>query len=97
MKVEIKSMKDLPMLPKTTATTVGVYNTGAWRSAKPVMHEDKCNKCYICWKYCPEPCIKIKDEKGGEIAPKIDYFYCKGCGICANECPKKAIEMVMEA
>ncbi|MCD4842810.1 MAG: 4Fe-4S binding protein, partial [Methanosarcinales archaeon] len=22
--------------------------------------------------------------------------YCKGCGICANECPKDAIEMVLE-
>ncbi|MEM2541039.1 MAG: 4Fe-4S binding protein, partial [Candidatus Methanomethylicia archaeon] len=22
--------------------------------------------------------------------------YCKGCGICANECPAKAIEMVLE-
>ncbi|MGB9705421.1 MAG: 4Fe-4S binding protein, partial [Pyrobaculum sp.] len=22
---------------------------------------------------------------------------CKGCGICANECPTKAIEMVPEA
>ncbi|MCK4728041.1 MAG: 4Fe-4S binding protein, partial [Desulfobacterales bacterium] len=22
--------------------------------------------------------------------------YCKGCGICAHECPKDAITMVME-
>ncbi|MGC8974292.1 MAG: 4Fe-4S binding protein, partial [Thermoproteus sp.] len=28
---------------------------------------------------------------------KIDYTYCKGCGICAHECPTKAIEMVPEA
>jgi len=27
----------------------------------------------------------------------FDYDYCKGCGICANECPKKAIEMVEES
>ncbi|TAN46417.1 MAG: pyruvate synthase, partial [Candidatus Methanoperedens sp.] len=25
-----------------------------------------------------------------------DYEFCKGCGICANECPKKAIVMVLE-
>jgi pyruvate ferredoxin oxidoreductase delta subunit len=27
---------------------------------------------------------------------RIDYDYCKGCGICAVECPRKAIEMVPE-
>jgi pyruvate ferredoxin oxidoreductase delta subunit len=26
----------------------------------------------------------------------IDYKYCKGCGICAEECPLKVIEMVEE-
>ncbi|MFA5614071.1 MAG: 4Fe-4S binding protein, partial [Methanoculleus sp.] len=26
----------------------------------------------------------------------IDLDYCKGCGICANECPKNAITMVRE-
>jgi 2-oxoisovalerate ferredoxin oxidoreductase delta subunit len=27
----------------------------------------------------------------------IDYIYCKGCGVCAEECPTKAITMVMES
>jgi Pyruvate/2-oxoacid:ferredoxin oxidoreductase delta subunit len=26
----------------------------------------------------------------------IDYNYCKGCGICAKECPAKAIIMGVE-
>jgi pyruvate ferredoxin oxidoreductase delta subunit len=26
----------------------------------------------------------------------FDYDYCKGCGICAYECPKEAIKMVDE-
>ncbi len=26
----------------------------------------------------------------------FDYRYCKGCGVCANECPVQAIEMVKE-
>ena len=28
--------------------------------------------------------------------PIINLDYCKGCGICANECPVNAIEMVLE-
>ena len=28
--------------------------------------------------------------------PRIDYDYCKGCGICAAECPCGAIAMVPE-
>jgi pyruvate ferredoxin oxidoreductase delta subunit len=38
--------------------------------------------------YCPEGAIDQNLE--------IDYNFCKGCGICANECPKKAIEMLLE-
>jgi pyruvate ferredoxin oxidoreductase delta subunit len=39
--------------------------------------------------YCPDGVI---DEEY-----TIDLMYCKGCGICANECPKQAIAMVREA
>jgi len=42
--------------------------------------------------YCPEGTI-LEDE-GGYY--KFDYDYCKGCGICAYECPSKAIEMKLE-
>jgi pyruvate ferredoxin oxidoreductase delta subunit len=30
------------------------------------------------------------------IEPTIDLEYCKGCGICAEECPVNAIEMISE-
>jgi 2-oxoacid:acceptor oxidoreductase delta subunit (pyruvate/2-ketoisovalerate family) len=39
--------------------------------------------------FCPDGAIHWKPEKDIEF----DYNFCKGCGICANECPTKAIEM----
>jgi Pyruvate/2-oxoacid:ferredoxin oxidoreductase delta subunit len=34
----------------------------------------------------------VEDEK----MKGFRYSYCKGCGICATECPKKAITMKEE-
>ena len=28
--------------------------------------------------------------------PEVNLTYCKGCGICASECPRKAISMKPE-
>ena len=30
------------------------------------------------------------------MPPRVELTYCKGCGICAVECPGNAIEMVPE-
>lgn len=68
------------------------YKTGSWRNVRPRIDFTICNKkCYLCYEYCPESCVR-KTEDG----PKIDYDYCKGCGICAHECAKKAIIMEQE-
>ena len=66
--------------------------TGDWKSKRPIVTIDKCNKCTLCYYYCPEGCVATNDE--GYFLP--DLFYCKGCGICAEECPKDAITMVEE-
>jgi pyruvate ferredoxin oxidoreductase delta subunit len=72
--------------------------TGEWRNKRPVMDASKCLAakagkvtCQICWVYCPDVCI----SQGA--GPVIDLTYCKGCGICAEECPADAIDMVPEA
>ena len=67
------------------------YKTGDWRAFKPVVDKTKCVNCLLCWIYCPDSAI-IRREKWVEV----NYEHCKGCGICAHECPTKAIEMVEE-
>lgn len=68
------------------------YKTGSWRTLRPVYDKSKCNKCGLCWVYCPEGSI-VPMEDGFF---KVDLDYCKGCGICAKECPVKAIVMIEE-
>jgi pyruvate ferredoxin oxidoreductase delta subunit len=68
------------------------YRTGDWRSQRPVYSKDKCIRCQTCYIFCPDIAIKVLED--GYI--EHDFFYCKGCGICAQECPTDAITMVDE-
>ena len=68
------------------------YKTGDWRSQRPTCDFSKCIKCGLCQIFCPEGCIGQNDEGYFEA----ELFYCKGCGICARECPTWVITMVEE-
>ncbi len=60
--------------------------TGTYRSGeKPVFNEETCINCFLCWVFCPENAIIVEIEK----VSGINYDYCKGSGICVNECPVK--------
>jgi Pyruvate/2-oxoacid:ferredoxin oxidoreductase delta subunit len=37
-----------------------------------------------------------KSPKYNKLKPVTDYAYCKGCALCAQECPVKAIKMEYE-
>jgi len=67
------------------------YKTGDWRASRPIVDQNKCTNCLLCWIFCPDAAID-RLEKFVEV----NYDYCKGCGVCANECPVKAITMVEE-
>lgn len=92
----MKGWRDLPiggvLLEGGTAAE---YISGDWRSLRPIWDKEKCIHCLICWIYCPDSSILVEDGK----VVGIDYDHCKGCGICAVECPKKvqAITMVKES
>ena len=92
MSTQKKGWKELPIagvcwIPSTE------YLTGDWRTYKPVLDLKKCNRCLICYVYCPDGAIEWT-QKAKEIA--FNYKYCKGCGICAKECRQEAIKMVLE-
>lgn len=71
--------------------------TGDWRVSHPVIDHSKCTpsktgkpSCFSCWAFCPDVVITRT------IPVTIDLEYCKGCGICAAECPTGAITMESE-
>ena len=70
-------------------------SVAGWRASRPIHDDEKCIHCMRCWIFCPDSAILVK---GGKIVG-IDYDHCKGCGICATECPKKveAITMKLES
>jgi 2-oxoacid:acceptor oxidoreductase delta subunit (pyruvate/2-ketoisovalerate family) len=68
-----------------------VIKTGDWRYQRPERDQQRCKKCGTCFIYCPTGSIYVE---GGEY--QTNYDYCKGCGICANECRADAISMVEE-
>ena len=65
----------------------------AARSARRCFKCGVCTFCYKCYNYCPDLSIYM-DAK--EKYRELDYSHCKGCGICATECPRAAIDWVKE-
>lgn len=49
----------------------------------------RCTHCDTCLVFCPDGIIFRDGENYA-----IDRAYCKGCGICVAECPRRAMEMI---
>jgi NADPH-dependent glutamate synthase beta subunit-like oxidoreductase len=52
-----------------------------------------CNECELCLIYCGDAAI-VRGANGVRFEIRLDY--CKGCGVCAAECPRGAIVMTRE-
>ena len=55
-----------------------------------VVDPDKCAVCLTCVRVCPYDVPTINAEGVAEIEAAM----CHGCGICASECPAKAIQLM---
>ncbi len=71
----------------------GLDATNALYEARRCLSCGNCFECDNCYGVCPDNAV-IKLGPGKRFS--IDYDYCKGCGLCAAECPCGAIDMVPE-
>ena len=71
----------------------GLDETNALYEARRCLSCGNCFECDNCYGVCPDNAV-IKLGSGQRF--RFNYDYCKGCGVCAQECPCGAIAMVPE-
>ncbi|MCZ7590123.1 MAG: NAD(P)-binding protein [Gaiella sp.] len=77
----------------------GLDETTALFEARRCLSCGNCFDCDNCFGVCPDNSVLKLEGADRDAAGRgyaFDYDYCKGCGICAAECPCGAIEMVPE-
>jgi heterodisulfide reductase subunit A len=58
--------------------------------SSPVVDPDKCILCLTCVRCCPYQAMEVDHEAGAAASiPEV----CQRCGICAGECPARAITL----
>ena len=74
-------------------TVGGLGEDTALLEARRCLSCGNCFECDNCYGVCPDNAV-IKLGAGRRYVFNLDY--CKGCGICVEECPCGAIEMIQE-
>lgn len=94
----VAALVDLPLdpprraAPSIYATANTPKRTGSWRQLRPVLEEEKCNRCWLCFVSCPEGAIALDERE----YPRVDLDVCKGCLLCVHECPTHAFRVERE-
>jgi 2-oxoacid:acceptor oxidoreductase delta subunit (pyruvate/2-ketoisovalerate family) len=93
----LQPILELARRRSTFEEVVGGLDEGtALFEARRCLSCGNCFSCDNCFGVCPDNAVLKLDEAGRDAAGRsyaIDYDFCKGCGICAAECPSGAIEM----
>lgn len=91
---------ELPQLPPSQRTgefgevnylTYGISTARA--EAGRCLSCGDCSRCDNCWVFCPDMAVL---KLPGSDRYRVEYTYCKGCGICAQECSCGVLEMIPE-
>lgn len=96
---EVKSGVDKTQVVRDESghRVIGVNPNLSWRQARKEAGRcfscGSCLGCDNCYGMCPDNAI-FKSGLGSKY--EIDLNYCKGCGICAEECPTASIVMIPE-
>ena len=72
----------------------GLSEENALFEARRCLSCGNCFECDNCYGVCPDNAV-IKLGPGSRF--RFNYDFCKGCGLCAAECPCGAIQMVPES
>lgn len=71
----------------------GITENQALYEAERCFSCGNCIKCNNCYYYCPDMAV---DRGGSEADYSVRIQYCKGCGLCVNECPTGSIILIEE-
>jgi len=86
--VNKKKISDAVRLKSFREVNIGLGERDAEAEANRCFSCGVCNSCDNCWIFCPDIAISRSNGKY-----TVNYDYCKGCGICVNECPRSAIHL----
>ncbi|MCB1866278.1 MAG: FAD-dependent oxidoreductase [Chromatiales bacterium] len=76
---------------------LGIDRREAQAEAQRCFSCGECFACDNCWTLCPDSAVlKTAAADAGAGGYVFDYDYCKGCGLCAHECPCGYIQMTPE-
>lgn len=71
----------------------GYTERQALREAQRCLSCGNCFECDNCFAACPEDAIV---KLGPGLRYRVDFARCTGCGVCMDQCPCHALEMIAE-
>ncbi|MCK5916348.1 MAG: FAD-dependent oxidoreductase, partial [Deltaproteobacteria bacterium] len=92
--IKIPQLKEKDRADNFSEVCLGLSLDELASEASRCFHCGSCTSCGICWFFCPDVAIAIdyeSDKNSSQIL--FDYDHCKGCGQCAEVCPRGVIEM----